>query len=251
MVADRIAAGEQHALAYLGVSTMTAAVNTKHLSDVRRRDRRDRQGWCILRTNGRRTLALVKSLNAVNIEAWSPHHVVKRRTARHKPMREHDEPITPSFVFVRASCLEDVMRALALPNSPHPSFSIFQHAGRAPVIADLEMGHLRHIETQARLAHEAEKERASRAARRALRRDVSIGSIVRLSEGAYAGLSGVVEEASPNQAVVCFNGMWRVAVASWLFVGAEVHEANIEGRQDRQAGVSADDSRRIGHRAAA
>lgn len=172
-------------------------------------------GWCILRTNGRRTLRLAQSLTDAGIEAWTPRTVQKRRLSRvHMGFREVEQSMVPSFVFARACHLADLMAILASFNSPHPAFSIFQHAGRAPVIADREIGHLR-----------AAEERGKRDRRKAQRHTIAVGTMVKPDEGAFAGLEGVVVGMSGKDAVVCFGGHLLFHVATWLLVSEEVQAA--------------------------
>ena len=113
----------------------------------------------------------------------------------------------PSFVFARSCHLADLLRALALPTSPHPSFSIFQYAGRAPVIGDAALGRLR-----------AAEEKSKRDRRKTQRRAVAVGEDVRLTEGAFAGLDGVVVEVKGKVAVVNFGGGINFSVATWLLI---------------------------------
>ena len=210
--------------AAVGVSAY--ASKNARLTGVRRRAQAGADGWCILRTNGRRTLALAASLNRAGIEAWTPQEVRKRRLPRSRSFREYDEAIVPSFVFVRSSCLADVLRALAQPINEHPPFSVFQFAGRAPVIADGEMADLREREDHARGAYLAAQERARqaelRAIRKSIRPDVAVGSAVQLNGGAYAGLRGVVEKVNGGDAIVRISPTFAPKVASWLLIDADV-----------------------------
>jgi hypothetical protein len=197
-----------------GLQATRIEAREARLADVRRRRReRDGEGWLILRTNGRRTLALAASLRKVGMTAWTPEHTIRRRLPRGKIYRDQQAAIVPSFVFARSTHLHDLLRALALPSNPHPAFSIFMHDGRAPVIADREIGHLQAVE-----------DRARRALLKTKRRTVAIGSEVRPTEGAFAGLKGVVEGVSSGHAEVCFNGTFRVKIASWLLIGADVQD---------------------------
>jgi transcription antitermination factor NusG len=180
---------------------------------TRRRDREN--GWCILRTNSRSTLRLAQSLNDGGIEAWTPRGVHKRRISRiHMGFREVDQPIIPSFVFARACHLPDLLRALALPTSPHPSFSIFQYAGRAPVIADASLAKLR-----------AAEEKDKRERRKKQRRVVAVGEAVQPRSGAFAGLDGVIVELKGKVAVVNFGGNILFGVETWLLIDDEAEAA--------------------------
>ena len=208
--AARTKLAEQHATSRDGVSGYEGRMG--RLAAVRRRESAKERGWIILRTNGRRTLTLAQSLNDAGIEAWTPREIRKRRLPRgRKGFKETEEPIVPSFVFARAAHLPDLLRAIALPTSPHPQFSIFQHAGRAPVVADAGLQYLQSAESEARLAR-----------LKSSKHQIEIGARVCPTEGAFAGLDGIVEHVSGRSAQVCFNNCFRVTVATWLLVGEGV-----------------------------
>jgi len=176
---------------------------------VKRAD--DGNGWLILRTGGQRTLPLAKSLQGVGLEAWTPMQVITRRRHRSKESVRSEIAIVPTFVFVRHRHLLDVAAILAEPLSPHPPFSIFRYGGRAPIIADRSLADLRAVEGRHKMA-----------VLRAQRRAVPVGQAVRLAEGPFAGLDGVVEGGNGKYAMVNFGGHWRVEVATWLILGDEV-----------------------------
>jgi transcription antitermination factor NusG len=194
------------------------------LSAVRRRDR-DGAGWCIVRTNSRHTLTLAKSLSEAGVEAWTPQRTVKRRLPRGRRLvasgyREHDEPLVPSFVFVRACHLPDLVRELSLPSSAHARFAIFRLGDRVPIVGELEIERLRRSEDDAKP--------------RAMRRTVAIGHTVKPTEGAFAGLEGVVEFVQGGNARVSFGGTLSVTVKAWQLLENAVQAENIGGRHDRQ-----------------
>lgn len=166
-----------------------------------RADKAGEGGWCILRTSGARTLPLAKSLGDEGFEVWTPIEVQSRRLPRSKIKVERDAPIMPTFVFVRATRLRDIFRILSLPRSPHPSFSIFRHMGRIPIIADHEIESLRSEE--------------KRAAPKARRRVFAAGERVRVPEGSFGGMSGAVVEGNGKFTIVCF-GRKEVKIATWL-----------------------------------
>lgn len=196
------------------------------------RDARE-NGWCIVRTNGRRTLRLAQSLTEAGIDAWTPRTWTKRRLSRiHMGFRDIEQPVVPSFVFVRARHVADLLRIIAMPTSPHPSFHIFLHGGRAPVVSDSEIEHLKKIEQDdadkraRRLAHEERMAAMSkRAQRRAMRYPIEVGSAVEPTEGAFAGMSGVVERVQGGNAVVRFGDDFVVKIATWLLVDEAVEAA--------------------------
>ena len=167
--------------------------------------KRDAGRWCILRTAGARTLPLADSLAEAGFEVWTPRQVIKRRLRRNGEPAQISVAMLPTFVFARAIHLPDLARVLALAINPHPAFSIFRYAGRIPLIADSAADGLRREEERAALA-ERKKERVNFAR----------GAPVRVEDGAWQGLSGVVVSSSGKEAVISFGGTARATIASWL-----------------------------------
>lgn len=172
--------------------------------------------WCILRTNGGRTLVLAKSLVSSGIEAWTPTRTDVQRVPRTKGVREREVPIMPTFVFVRARHIDELRRCRSLPNSPHPPFSLFRYAGGIPLIADREISSVREMEDRGREARRLAQQRDADAARRRVRRHIAAGTSVTVEDAGFSGLSGIVEESDGRFALVCFGGAMRVKVASFL-----------------------------------
>ena len=95
--------------------------------------------------------------------------------------------------------------------NPFPAFSIFHYAGRIPLIADGEIAGLRGAEDRARMTQ-----------RRSKRHKLVMGQRVNLSEGAYAGMSGVVEDGDGKFALVAFAGGIRMKIGTWLLSADDV-----------------------------
>jgi transcription antitermination factor NusG len=168
--------------------------------------------WCILRTSPGRTLALAKSLSAAGLDVWTPTQTHDRRRPRSKETVEIEAPIMPTFVFARASLVPELMRLRSLEVSPHPGFSIFQHMGRTPLIADREIANLRVVE-----------EIAVRARLKKSHRYVfPAGQKVSVAEGNFVGLEGVVEGGDGKFALVCFGGAMQFKIATFLLRTDEV-----------------------------
>lgn len=224
-------------------------------------DEQANAGWYILRTSGGQTLPLASSLSAAGHDAWTPARILRS----HRPAKtetgtrliESTVPILPSFVFIRAVSLESNRQAqlLALAilgrqsPSPHPRFSIFQHGGRAPRIANREILGLQ--EEEAREAaliaalHEAESraearriraeairsasarrraeqalEREERASRRAQSPAIPQGTDVQvIGEPAWAGAIGVLEAVEGHYAHVRF-GVCKLKIEGWQVMPA-------------------------------
>lgn len=170
--------------------------------------------WIILRTSSRSTLRLAKQLTDIGIEAWSPSKVrngkIPHRRAR-LPLRE---PILASFVFARAANANRLI-GLELFNHSLPSFSLFRHDNRVPLVADRELETLRTVEAR-------EDMLAKRRARKQWRPD--LGQTVRVSDGAAAGLEGTVESLKGGFAVVSFGGKLSMKIAAFLLEDDGVSE---------------------------
>lgn len=178
-------------------------------------------GWCILRTSGAKTLPLAKSLAAAGFDVWTPIEGKDRRRPRSKARVEFEAPILPTFVFARAEHLGAIAECQAILASPHPGFSIYHHCGRVPVLADDEIEDLRQFERDA--------SRALEISRRKIRRQAfAAGAVVRLDEGGFAGMSGVVKSDDGKFAAVCFGGSFHVKIASWLLDADAVEDAASE-----------------------
>ncbi|WCT75021.1 hypothetical protein PQ455_07340 [Sphingomonas naphthae] len=179
--------------------------------------------WAILRTSGGRTLALAAALAEAGYDAWTPMQVQDRRRARGRPPTEQRVPIMPTVVFVRADRVSDLYRALSLPVNPFPAFSIFQQAGRVPVISDWELDCLRSAE-----------ERAARARMKSERREFTIGGAVKVAEGILQGMVGVVVDAKGKAPTIDLGGGWVMKIEGWLLRPDDVDADDSTGRQDRQ-----------------
>lgn len=161
--------------------------------------------WCILRTAAPRTIALYRSLLGAGYETWTPIETINRRRPRSRTQDELETPILPTFLFARAAHLPDLMAIPALAFNPHPSFSLFRYDGRIPLVADREIEGLRKFEDRARIAHVKSQGRTFKR-----------GEHVRVEEGAFMGMSGVVENGDGKFAMVAFAGSMRVKIATWL-----------------------------------
>ena len=209
-------------------------------------------GWCILRTSGGRTLSLAESLSDAGMEAWTPKRTFKRvKPGKQRDVRGHritveiDAPILATFVFAREEHLADLVELASRPLTEHPAFSVFQHAGRFPIVANREVTGLRQAEEEAAAAiqllrdaetreeadrlrvdmlkSESAKRRAASAAeaerRKALRserRDFAKGDAVTVDDmAAFTSMSGVVQSSDGRSALVVFGGTLSMKIEAW------------------------------------
>lgn len=157
--------------------------------------------WCILRCSGRNTLPLAESLGKAGFEVWTPSAIQRLPRKR----AERPAPLLPSYVFARSGALEQLLE-LSTPDGPlnqHPSFRVFHYLDRIPVIADRDLDALR----------QSEARRVKR--RQYAHRAYSRGDVVQINEGAFAGMSGIVQRSNGKYALVMF-GRVPVNVATFL-----------------------------------
>ncbi|MDO7843440.1 hypothetical protein Q5H94_13980 [Sphingomonas sp. CA1-15] len=197
--------------------------------------------WCILRTSGGKTLALARSLSAGGIEAWTPTRTVKRpkgpkrvKPGTRRPMVEIEMPILPTFVFAREAHVETLAALATDERSRHPAFSVFTHAGRAPLIGERSITGLREAERVAAeliaVAREHETKEEQRRARAALlrtererrkalrteRREFTIGQRVTVPDArALSGMTGIVQASDGTSALVAFGGSLTMTIEAW------------------------------------
>jgi transcription antitermination factor NusG len=166
--------------------------------------------WFILRTAGRSTLLLAKTLAEDGFEVWTPARKQTIRVPRMNVRREIVLPLLPSFVFVRAPHLVDLLELAQLEEKPrraprtssdrrsqpaHRGFSVFHHLDRIPMIADRHLEPLRSKEIEA-----VPKKDAPR---------FDHGANVRVNSGAFEGLKGRVERCKSGYALVIFTDFKR------------------------------------------
>ena len=132
--------------------------------------------WCILQTTSARTLGLANSLTAAGIEAWTPVRIELRRVPRRKARQEKLTPLTPRYVFARASHLVDILDTY----HAHPTFRMFLDESGPVLIPDNQLEPLRTEESRSR-----PKQRA---------RTYGKGEQVCITEGSFAGMRGTVEK---------------------------------------------------------
>jgi hypothetical protein len=164
--------------------------------------------WVILQTNALRTLPLARSLANAGVEAWTPTRVERRagRGRKRRDVTQVEVAITPRFVFVAEHHLSDLLQIRDLPASPHPAFHVLHHLDRVPVISDASLEPLRAVE-----------QRFRRSLLKTTRYRVAIGTPVRMREGAFEGMTGIVERGTDKEMVVNFGGGFVVTIASYLF----------------------------------
>lgn len=164
--------------------------------------------WVILRCSNCKTLELAASLTEVGFEAWAP-------------VDWDENPMTAGYVFAKAAQIHSL---LELSHSPsllyrvwdteqqkmvtkgHPYFRLMPRLGTAggwARVSDLALRPIREIERRRKP--------------RGVVKTIAVGAIVRLQEGGFAGLDGVVESVRNKFATVTFEGLpVPVQIGCWL-----------------------------------
>lgn len=162
--------------------------------------------WCILRMAGPRTMTVTQSLSEAGFDVWTPVKAISKRRPRSNERREMLVPVLPSYAFARASSLNGLMMESLRQVSPHPPFSIFRYCGRIPLISDRSLDNLRKIERRNL------PEKAARMFKH--------GERVRISDGGFAGLTGIVKTGKGRFTMVLFPGFsMPIKVSSMLLLG--------------------------------
>lgn len=169
--------------------------------------------WCILRTGGGRTLAVMESLAEADFEVWTPIETRRHNLRGGKSGTvEKTLPIMPTFVFARNCHQADLAAITRMPVSPHPRFSLFHHLDRVVTVKDSEMERLREVER--------------RAVPKPKRPTLPVGTKVKPDHGPYTGLAGEV--------LASKNGLCLVFFGGWMTVEIETFQLTPLGVDDGQ-----------------
>jgi transcription antitermination factor NusG len=175
--------------------------------------------WFILRCAGRSTLLLAKTLAEDGFDSWTPAVTQRIRVPRKNVNREITLPLLPSFIFVRAPHLHDLLHLAGMEEKPrrgsgpgHRDFSVFHFLDGIPMISDASLDPLRRKEREI-----VPKKDAPRFGK---------GKRVRVNSGAFEGLFGKVERCKAGYALVIFDD-WRrpVNIPTFLLVENKANNA--------------------------
>lgn len=171
--------------------------------------------WCILRTKGRLTLPLATALERAGFDVWAPVKMVDCRISRANTKREKQEvpaPLLPTCVFARSRHVPQLLNLAADPTKAQPDFSVFRQPSvpGIPLIADRTLDGLRDYERAERI----------NTARRRPQRKFESETPVSISEGAAAGLSGIVKSGAGKYTEVEVQG-WKWKIATYMLSTAE------------------------------
>lgn len=195
-------------------------------------DELDLGSWCILRMGSASTLSVLESLRRAGFDVWTPVEHKLGRMPRTRVSYEKQFALMPSYVFARVEHIEDLAKLAMMPNPDHPRFSMFQHQGGFPLIAESELDALRETESKRQGVFE-------RLRRRGMKRPTfPLGQAVRVSEGGFAGLTGIVEGKSGEFTLVSYAGFHNpVKISSLLLLPDAVINEQPEGPRRARCGV--------------
>lgn len=167
--------------------------------------------WCILQTQGPRTLALAESLCRSGFDVWAPVKTIQKRRPRSNQRRDMSVALLPGYVFARVEYLTDLLMEASHPVSQHPAFKVFKYGGRFPLVSERSLDSLRKIER--------------RSLPEKVARQFKNGETVRITEGGFAGLTGIVKTGNGRYTMVLFPGFsMPIKVKSMLLLDGESDE---------------------------
>ena len=190
--------------------------------------------WIILRTSGRFTLTLAKTLAEDGFDVWTPAKTEMIRVPRKNARREVRLPLTPSFIFARAEHLVDLLQLAKMvvkpragwkngyrrdkedEQPPHHDFSVFHWGDNIPMIHDAALEALRAEE--------------GRAIPKRKRSPFGPNEVVKVTKGSFAGMTGVIERTNGKESEVwltMFGRHFRTKIPTFLLKADQVCKANI------------------------
>lgn len=186
-------------------------------------DALDLGAWFIIRTASADTLKVNDGLLAHGFEVWTPIEHRRGKMPRTRKIYDKRFALMPSYCFARVYQIDALLTFAAMPTRDFPSFSVFTFKGGVPLVADDQLTGLRE-----------EEARTQRVFHRAKRRDAKgirfdPGDPIKLTDGPFAGMSGVVEGTQGQYTLVemqIFGRAFPMKVASLLLL-PDVATANV------------------------
>ena len=180
----------------------------------------DLGSWFILRVSSSDTLGLLRSLIASGFDAWTPIERKRGRMPRTKATYDKEFALMPSYVFVNVHHLAEIQHLAMLPPRNMPRFTLFQYQGGVPLIADDQLDALRSEEGRLQGIYE----RLCRKGKKGPK--FNPGQVVRIDEGGFAGMEGIVEDQQGQFTLVNFDGFNSPIKIASLLLADEKNEAN-------------------------
>lgn len=182
----------------------------------------DLGSWFILRMASADTLNVTRSLQKQGFDVWTPIERKAGRMPRTRIRYDKEFALMPSYAFANVHHVAEIRHLADLPTRNMPRFTVFQHKGGIPLIADDQLNPLR--AEQSRL--QAIYDKLVRKGKRGPKFDK--GHLVRLSEGPFAGMEGVVEDQQGQITLVSFDGFHSPIKISSLLLLESMSGADAE-----------------------
>ena len=171
----------------------------------------DLGSWFILRMSSKETLSVAKGLAKAGFDVWTPIERRKGKMPRTRTAYDKEFALMPSYVFVNIHHLAEIQHLSMLPPRNIPQFTLFQYQGGVPLIADHQLDALRAEESRLQAIYERQCRKGKKGPR------FNPGTLVRIDDGGFAGMEGVVEDQQGQFTLVSFAGFHApIKVASVL-----------------------------------
>lgn len=178
----------------------------------------DLGSWCILRMNSGDTLRVVEALMEQGLSVWTPVDWCVGRMPRTRARYDKAIPVLPGYAFGDVGHIDELVRLAGLRRRDFPKFRFLESergAELTPLIADSELDWLRAEDARLRAVFDRHKRKEAEAKAPKL----EAGTPVKMTDGAYAGLSGVVEGSCGQDSMVHLPAFKKtVKVASLLLL---------------------------------
>ena len=186
-------------------------------------DTLDLGSWFILRMASSDTLSVLKGLLKAGFDAWTPIERRRGRMPRTRTAYDKEFALMPSYVFVNIHHLAEIQHMALVPPRNIPRFTLFQYQGGVPLIADNQLDALRYEEGRLQAVYD----RAVRKGKKGPR--FNPGETIRIEEGPFAGMDGIVTDQTGQFTLVNFVGFASPIKISSLLLKRE------DGEQSKAA----------------
>ena len=181
-------------------------------------DTLDLGSWFILRMASSDTLSVLKGLLKAGYDAWTPIERRRGRMPRTRTAYDKEFALMPSYVFVNIHHLAEIQHMALVPPRNIPRFTLFQYQGGVPLIADNQLDALRYEEGRLQAVYD----RALRKGKKGPR--FNPGETIRIEEGPFAGMDGIVTDQTGQFTLVNFAGFASPIKISSLLLKREDEE---------------------------
>ena len=178
-------------------------------------DTLDLGAWFILRMASSDTLGVHRGLTKAGYDTWTPIERRKGKMPRTRTAYDKEFALMPSYVFVNVHHVAEIQHLAMLPPRSIPRFTVFQYNGGIPLIADDQLDALRSEEARLQAVYE----RACRKGRKGPK--FNPGQNIRIEEGPFMGMDGVVEDQQGSFTLVNFAGFHAPVKIASILLGKE------------------------------